>query len=308
MTDPRCSFLPRRRAVARLVGSTVAATCLGLPSLGSAQTAVAAATATYEVVATPLGSLSLCPGESVDILVGINQVIRRGSVASTSSVPYAVVTGSVVNSAIGSLNRVLIGSGGGSSSGYRTVTFTATGIGQTVINFTGYFINNLSIPVSSPGGGSVPAAPTSLTVKVDCKFTISLFGAWQLPGERLLDVLGAVAGAPLVPDAQGNFSTTASMSSTGVWIGGCTGFSRIQRSPVTITGSVGSRIRVNLTFDPVSSVTTEGCVGKSKGGQGQLEPLVLSLSSQGETRDYPHVLRTYVNAAGTTTVVLRRLP
>jgi hypothetical protein len=270
---------------------------------------VATGTAVYEVSATPLGSLSLCPGESVEILVSIDQTVQRGSTRSSAPVPYAVVYALVANPSIGGLNTSLISTGGASSGGhFAKVTFTAQGIGQTRIDFTGNFIPNITVPVGSPLGGSVPAAPTSLTVKVECRFAISLYSTWRLPGERQLDVLGVVQSARLVPDAQGHFSTDATMSSSAVWIGGCTGTSRIQRSRVNIAGSVGSTILINLTFDPVSSVTREGCVGKSRGDQGQADPLVLTLSSQGGTVDLPHVLRTYVNAAGNTTVVLKRLP
>jgi hypothetical protein len=273
--------------------------------------------ATYHVFAEAQSSGPLCPGQQLAIRVGVDQRTRpSGSTAVvTRSMPNAQIWGVVANPAIGSLNTTMAHTGptqGGAGAGsyYTTFVFTAKKIGQTVINFTGQFWPNLAQPdIQSLAASPAPA----VTVTVACDFSISLYSAWRLPGDRVLDVLGVVQSAKVTPDETGKFSTAATMSSSAAWMGPCPGASRIQHSQVRISGELNvfqttlTSLTLRIGYDPVSSTTTEGCMGKSRADEGTPDRLVLYLDADGETRTTSHVLNTYVLATGTTTVVLRRL-
>jgi hypothetical protein len=296
----------------------VAAAVAQAPAPAPASTGVA----TYEVFAFARGALRLCPGQSLQIRVGVNQVTTRtgavGRVSSARSLPNAQVTGLVANQAIGTLDPagpVSIGSTPSIHGGfYWPFIFTAKKIGTTTIDFRGVV---LPAALTGPQSGLIRASPArTITVEVACNYSISLYSVWQLPGERLLDVMGVVQSARLVPNSTGRFSTQATMSSSALWIGGCPGSSTIQRSGVTIYGELGAvtgslgmaPLKIKVLYAPVSSRTTEGCIGKSRTDQGQAEPLELEVDQYGGTLTPSHVMNTYVRAVGSTTVVVTRLP
>jgi hypothetical protein len=278
--------------------------------------------ATYEVFAFAGGATRLCPGQSLLIRAGVNQVTMRtgatGHVTSSRSMPNAQVTGSVANQAIGTLDpvgAVSIGPTPSVHGGFqRPFIFTAKKIGTTTIDFSGVVLPPALV---GPQSAMIRASPApTITVEVACNYSISLYSVWQLPGERLLDVMGVVQSARLVPNATGRFSTRATMSSSALWIGRCPGSSSIQRSSVTIYGELGAvtgslgmaPLKIKVLYAPVSSRTTEGCMGKSRTDQGQAEPLEFEVDQYGGTLTPSHVLNTYVRATGSTTVVVTRLP
>jgi hypothetical protein len=199
--------------------------------------------------------------------------------------------------------------GGGFSA---TFTFTAKKVGTTTIDFTGHFWPNLNLA----GYNQIAAAPAPpITVVVKCDYRISLYSVWTLPGERILDVLGVVQSVKVSLDDKGKFSTRATMSSTAAWMGPCPGTSKIAHSQVRIdgeqtaspgTGTRGSLL-LHIAYYPVSSTTTEGCAGKSRSDQGTPEALHVLVGSAG-TVTAPHVLRTYVQAVGSTTVTVTPVP
>jgi hypothetical protein len=312
----------RAERALRCVGSALVA-LLGpavVPGAMLAQAPASPGLATYETFALSSGTQRLCPGEQLQFWAGVNQVTTRtggtGVVHVSRSVPYSLVTGTVANPSIGTLRPSFISTGAAQSprGGFTApMVFTAQQVGQTNIDFQGRTFPNVNIPVQQAGGGPVTAAPQSVSVEVACTYSISLFSTWSLPGERVLDVIGAVS-TMVTPGANGRFSTVATMSSSAVWIGGCPGNSRIQRSRVTIFGELVAPVGLNsghlaikVVYDPVSSTTTEGCVGKSRSDRGQADPLDLQVDPAGAVLNPTHVLRTYVDAVGSTTVVVKKL-
>jgi hypothetical protein len=197
--------------------AAVLAAAAVLPRAGAAQAPAQApapassGVATYEVFAFARGATRLCPGQSLLIRAGVNQVTTRtgaaGRVTSSRSIP-AQVTGSVANQTIGTLDPVgpvSIGSTPSIHGGFqRPFIFTARKIGTTTIDFSGVV---LPPALAGPQSAMIRASPApTITVEVACNYSISLYSVWQLPGERLLDVMGVVQSARLVPNS-GRFST-----------------------------------------------------------------------------------------------------
>jgi hypothetical protein len=286
---------------------------------GVAQTPAGSGVATYQVFALAQGTPQLCPGQGLVIRAGVNQLTTRiggtGQVNVSRSMPNAQVWGTVADPSIGTLapaGPVSIGATPSVWGGFQySFIFTAKKIGQTTINFTGVFFPSLVGPQSNMVRAS-PAPP--VTVQVACNYDISLYSTWRLPGDRILDVLGVVQSAKLVPNAIGRFSTTATMTSAAAWMGPCPGGSKIQHSQVTIYGDLGAvtgslgmaPLTIKIRYAPVTSTTTEGCTGRSRTDQGQPDPLDLTVDQYGGVLTPSHVLNAYVKATGTTTVVVRR--
>ena len=303
------------RRVVSVIGALLGPGVLPGAVLAQARPPAVGGLATYEVFGLTSGARRLCPGEQLQFWAGVNQLTARaggtGVVQVSRSIPNSLVYGTVANPSVGTLTPSLVATGATLSprGGFTApMVFTANQIGQTSIDFTGQTFHNIS-----QGGGPIAAAPQSVPVEVACTYSIALFSTWSLPGERVLDVIGAVS-TMVTPGANGQFSTVASMSSAAVWIGGCPGRSNIQRSRVTIAGNlvapvglIPGYLDIHVQYDPVSSVTSEGCLGKSQPGRGQADPLNLQVNPAGAVLTRTHVMRTYVNAAGSTTVVVKKL-
>jgi hypothetical protein len=274
----------------------------------------------YEVFAFPDGPTTLCPGQTLTIRASVNQVTTRtgaaGRVTSSQSMPHAQLEPRLSNPSVGTLDpntATSILATPHFRGGFQLAfVFTARKIGSTTITISG-----VAWPIFL-GPGSYMVRPTParpITVTVACDYKVSLYSTWQHPGERTLDILGVVQSARITPNSQGRFSTQAIMSSTAVWIGGCPGRSRIQHSPVTIYGEIGAPdpagrptpVHVMVNYQPVSSTTTEGCLGKSKSDVGRPEQLDLRLDPYGDTQTPSHVLVTSPRLTGSTTVVLTRV-
>ena len=273
---------------------------------------------TYSVYAYPTGPTTLCPGQTLLIRAMVHQVTARlgpaGTTVAVQSVPSAQLDPLLSDPSIGTISpstTAIVGATPHYLGGFQTAfLFTARKIGTTTLNISGVV---LAPQLRQPLIRAVPGRP--ITIKVTCDYKISLYSTWQHPGERTLDILGVVQSAPIVPNATGRFSTRATLSSTAVWIGGCAGRSQIQHSQVTIYGEVGppdaaglpTPVHVMVLYDPVSSTTTEGCLGKSKSDRGRPEPLDLRLDPYGDTQTPSHVLVTSPPVTGSTTVVLTKV-
>jgi hypothetical protein len=274
----------------------------------------------YEVFAFPDGPTTLCPGQTLVVRASVNQVTTRtgaaGRVTSSQSMPHAQLDPRLSNPSVGTLDPNVptsISATPHVRGGFQLAfVFTAKKIGTTTIDISG-----VAWPVFlGPNSHMVRPTPARpITVTVACDYKISLYSTWQHPGERTLDILGVVQSARITPNSQGRFSTQATMSSTAVWIGGCPGRSRIQHSQVTIYGEIGdldpsglpTPVHVMVNYQPVSSTTTEGCLGKSKSDVGRPEQLDLRLDPRGETQTPSHILVTSPRLAGSTTVVLTKV-
>ena len=271
----------------------------------------------YSVYAYPTSSPTLCPGQSLLIRAMVNQVTTRagavGNTVAVQAVPSAQLSPLLSDRSIGRLTpstTAIIGATPHYLYGFETVfLFEARKLGTTTLDISGVV---LPPQLGQPLVRAMPARP--ITIRVTCDYKLSLYSTWQHPGERTLDILGVVQSARITPGVDGTFSTRATLSSTAVWIGGCPGRSRIQHSQVTISGELGgldagglpAPVHIVVAYDPVSSTTTEGCLGKSKADRGRPQQLDLRLSPYGETQTPAHVLVTSPSVTGSTTVVLTR--
>jgi hypothetical protein len=302
-------------ALAALAGRASASPAQAVGAGGPAATP---ANVTYETFAYPDGPTTLCPGQSLTIRAAVNRVTTRGGSAASGvasqSTPNAQLDPLLSDPGVGTINpstTAIIGATPHQLGGFQTsFLFTARKIGTTTLRISGVV---LAARLGQPLIRAAPARP--ITIRVACDYKISLYSTWQHPGERTLDILGVVQSVRITPNASGRFSTRGTLSSTAVWIGGCAGVSRIQRSQVTIYGEVGGLdpsglpepVHVMVLYDPVSSTTTEGCYGKSQSDQGKPEQLDLRLNPYGDTQTPSHVLVTSPRVTGSTTVVLTRV-
>jgi hypothetical protein len=216
----------------------------------------------------------------------------------------------------------IVGSGGVGSisppSSYTSLTshppgaayfsFKAEKPGSVIVAFNAH-ISTLTF-LGRPVTGNTIGTQRLLTVE-DCKYRVSLFSRWRVPGEAPVTILAKVHIAGMVEDGGGHYSGTARVqwAAQAGAVGDCQG-SLLPDSQATVTGQVygPEELVVDVNYDTSSAPINIDCDGVSGTMPYTLtpDPLTFSVSASGGQLTLAHLLRGPGDIPGTVVVIVKR--
>ncbi|HET6819755.1 MAG TPA: hypothetical protein VFH98_04285 [Candidatus Limnocylindria bacterium] len=332
----------RRRSIRRRIHPALLAVFVAALGTGQAHPASATAptkgvnvTSTYTVIPAPT-QVTLCPGQSAQVAVRLaRQVTRtrngRTTTGGPSDVPRARLTAASGSPSIADVSpttaratRLQLAAGGNGPVRLGAwFTVTAHQPGQTSISFRSPGFLNPGAVTPGTGGAdddltALATTPTAQTaVKVECRFKVTLSGAWNITGQDVTHYASFVlADVGLAPDQAGRFVVNATMPNRVIRAAAaCGGMDTVSASSAQFAGSVSPNgfLDVTVDFGPYTSSGSEGCTGKARTGSGTIEPLSFHADVSTGQRSFffnlPHVLHDDSGTfTGQTYVYLTVLP
>lgn len=214
------------------------------------------------------GNAAICVGDNVRIRVQVMRaevVISPGNLGYIQNLPGALVTGSVSNVSVGTLQPASIRTGFYSiDPGGAEFQFHADKVGTTSISFKGT-INHIwwaskyliGLPALTDRTDFV-TDQVGITVE-QCQYKVMAISHFSTAGVKLLAIMDGV----LIKNEDGNLTGTAAVNWIGgpVTLGGCNGTMEVAPGQATLVGEqAGEQLIVDVTYHETTLGHLYNCI------------------------------------------------